>query len=315
MSTINVLEHGVIADGVTDDSQALKAVFANAAPYDTVVLPAGKTVLVAQIVTMTKPVHLTGGKIASTVSGPALWLRTGNIRITDISLVGAGADTFDGNAALIRANGTAAAPFKNLRFERVATSDSPSSCFRIEYAEDVQLIDVKAQNFAYMGIQLSSVNGAIVERSLVSDSTHKAGPNSYGISVSDSLNTLEARSRNVLIHGNTVRNLKDWVGIETHGGYNVQILSNTLIGCAAGIAIVTGASTRIAPPERGLIANNYVEWTGANLQRGGVRLFGKDDSVVASGVITGNTVVGYTEPVRAWSYDPAKTVLGQNVML
>ena len=54
--------------------------------------------------------------------------------------------------------------------------------------------------------------------------------------------------------------------------------------------------------------------TGANLQRGGVRLFGKDNSVVASGVITGNTVVGYTEPVRAWSYDPAKTVLGQNVM-
>lgn len=314
MTVYQATDHGVVADGTTDDTPALNALLDTTVNGDTVVLPANKTVCLKALVYVRKQITITGGRVTLQSSSPAFWVRTGGVRFTDIEFVGKGSATYDGAAVFIRANGATDAPYKNLRFERLKMAGSPAVCLKIEYAEDVKIVDCTALDFAYAGLLLVSVRDVTVRGCLIGDSTHTQ-PNSYGITVTDTLNTEAARSRDVLIDGNTVRNMRDWAGIDSHGGYNIRVVNNSLYGCAAGIDLVQGANTRVVPPQRGLIANNYVEWTGANSQRGGIRLFGKDNSVVASGVITGNTVVGYTEPVRAWSYDPAKTVLGQNVML
>lgn len=314
MTVYQAIDHGVIADGTTDDTPAMNTLLDTTANGDTVVLPANKTVCLKALVYVRKQITITGGRISLQSSSPAFWVRTGGVRFTDIEFVGQGSATFDAAAVFIRANGTLEAPYKNLRFERLRMTGSPAVCLKIEYAEDVRIVDCTALDFAYAGLLLVSVRNVTVRDSLIGDCTHKQS-NSYGITVTDTLNTEAARSRDVLIDGNTVRNMRDWAGIDSHGGYNIRVVNNQLFGCAAGIDLVQGDNTRLIPPQRGLIANNYVEWAGANAQRGGIRLFGKDSTVLASGVIANNTVVGYTQPVRAWSYDPTKTVLGQNVML
>ena len=310
--TVNASDY-VNADGVTDDGLLFKNLLASLPAGARVLMPDTR-MLVNQIVTVPKSVTLIGGDIRATHSGPALWIRSGGVSLEDITIEGNGTGTYDGNASLIRANGTLAAPFRDLRFHGLKLKGSQASGLRVEYAVGATLERVEVDGFVYMGIQFLSVTDGKIDRANIKNVNHNATiGNSYGISCSDDQNTDAARTRHVTISRSVVDGMKDWVGIETHGGYDIRVSDNTITNCASGIAMATGAASRSFGPERVNVMGNYIEFGDANVQRGGLRLQGRAGGPQASGIMKGNTMIGYTSPTIFTDYDAAKSDVTGNV--
>lgn len=310
--TVNASDY-VNADGVTDDGLLFKNLLASLPAGARVLMPDTR-MLVNQIVTVPKSVTLIGGNIRATHSGPALWIRSGGVSIEDMSVEGNGTGTYDGNASLIRANGTLATPFRDLRFHGLKLKGSQASGLRVEYAVGATLERVEVDGFVYMGIQFLSVTDGKIDRANIKNVNHNTGiGNSYGISCSDDQNTDAARTRHITISRSVVDGMKDWVGIETHGGYDIRVNDNTVTNCASGIAMATGEPSRIFAPERVNVFGNYIEYGNANVQRGGLRLQGRAGGPIASGIMRGNTVIGYTNPTIFTDYDAAKSDVTGNI--
>lgn len=310
--TVNASDY-VNADGVTDDGLLFKNLLASLPAGARVLMPDTR-MLVNQIVTVPKSVTLIGGDIRATHSGPALWVRSGSVSIEDMSVEGNGTGTYDGNVSLIRANGTLAAPFRDLRFHGLKLKGSQGSGLRVEYAVGATLERVEVDGFVYMGIQFLSVTDGKIDRANIKNVNHNATiGNSYGISCSDDQNTDAARTRHVTISRSVVDGMRDWVGIETHGGYDIRVSDNTVTNCASGIAMATGAISRSFGPERVNVMGNYIEFGNANVQRGGLRLQGRAGGPQASGIMKGNTMIGYTSPTIFADYDAAKSDVTGNI--
>lgn len=310
--TVNAGDY-VNADGVTDDGLLLKNLLASLPAGARVLMPDSR-MLINQIVTVPKSVKIIGGDIRATHSGPALWLRSSGISCEDLSVEGNGSGTYDGAVSLIRANGTLAAPFRDLRFHGLKLKGSQGSGLRVEYAVGATLERVEVDGFVYMGIQFLSITDGKIDRANIKNVNHNATiGNSYGISCSDDQNTDAARTRHVTISRSVVDGMRDWVGIETHGGYDIRVNDNTLTNCASGIAMATGATSRTFGPERVNVTGNYIEFGNANVQRGGLRLQGRAGGPQASGIMKGNTMIGYTSPTIFADYDAAKSDVTGNI--
>lgn len=212
--------------------------------------------------------------------------------------------------------GTQAAPLQNVKMINCKMVGSQSDCVRMDWVRDSIVSGCFLDDYLYAGIMLISVDNVTVAQNLVSNAVMKGSVvNVYGIATTDSLNTAAARSKNVRIIGNTVKNVP-WEGIDTHGGDGIIIVGNTVINCPRAIALVVGSETRVTSPINCIVEGNFVDRAGATYsgaEREGISVYGLSDQLADAHII-GNTIRGYSSAKAMYLEftDPLKTLVEGN---
>lgn len=176
-------------------------------------------------------------------------------------------------------------------FQNIAAvgSEIAINCYGADsnnYIKNIVIEDCEISNIGYDGIKMQFVSNFRIRRNNIKN-TFQAGvigysckdgvvsynkisdikdsvARSYGVAMtrveSDSLE-VNPRSSNVKIHHNTVENILEWEGIDTHGGDNIVIIDNTVLNCKNGIAIVSsdnGSQVQTFAPKNCVVAFNKV---------------------------------------------------------
>lgn len=87
--TVSVLDRGAVGDGKTDDTKALQAAFNAAAPGTTVLLPAGRTFVHSDVLTISSPgITVTGGGtlLATSEQRSSLTVAADSVMLSDVTL-------------------------------------------------------------------------------------------------------------------------------------------------------------------------------------------------------------------------------------
>ncbi len=221
--------------------------------------------------------------------------------------------TYDGTQKLIWVRGTRHAPLSNIRVHGCTLTRSLGDNVWLDWCTDSTVHHNHITRALYSGVMVVSGDRIDISHNHISDLGLSPGViNVYGIAATDVTNQLADRSRNITITANHVT-LVDWEGIDTHGGERVTVVGNIVSGCPRGIAFVTGNDTRQAVPSRCLATGNTVDSAGARRPaREGISLAGRS-GLGATGLISGNQVVGYSNPIWTYAWSPALSLVDGNV--
>lgn len=260
------------------------------------------------------PCQIVGGDFVVT-GGPAFVVTSSDVEFRNVSIEGGREtfdDTYDVTQKLIYAQGTQSAPLSNVQIVDCRLFNSRGDNVWLEWCTLSTVRDCVIQHFLYSGVMLLSADRVKVNDNVIEDAPLTDGVvNTYGIAISDNVNTLAGRSTNVQVTGNVVSQI-DWEGIDTHGGDVISIVGNTILGCPRGVALVTGNATRVVAPTRCLVVGNTID--GADARRpllAAIYLAGIA-GVSASGTIVGNQVLTYPTPFTTTYWARADTYLAHN---
>jgi len=263
-------------------------------------------------VDVTVPTRLVGGTF-HVFNGPGFVVTSSDVEFRRVTIRGGGIDLpYDQTQKLIHVFGTAAAPLSNVQIVDCRLTDSRGDNVWLEWCQRSTIRENVIEHFLYSGVMLLSVDRVQVSDNVIDDAPLTDGVvNTYGVAISDVVNTIAGRSTNVQVTGNVVSRI-DWEGIDTHGGDVVSIVDNIVLACPRGIALVTGNATRLVAPTRCLVVGNTID--GADARRPllyGIGLSGIA-GVSASGTVVGNQILTYTVPFQLdyWARD--LTYLAQN---
>lgn len=228
----------------------------------------------------------------------------------DVRWAGGG---YDANEKLIWVRGTRAVPVTGLRIHDCTVTHSLADSMWLEWCEDAHIHHNTIRQALYSGILVISGNRIDISHNLVTDVELPPGKsNVYGIACTDLSGDISDRSRNITITANHV-SLVDWEGIETHGGECITVVGNRVTGCPRGIAFITGNSTRTFVPSRCLATGNTIDAAGLRRPlREGISLSGLSGNG-ATGLISGNQVIGYTNPIWTNYWSPGLSLVDGNV--
>ena len=244
--------------------------------------------------TINKPLTITGpGTLLTTNSNAVLYITSNNVVVRGITISGPGTGgTRVDTSKLIHVEGSPSSRLEGIIIDGCTVIGAAHSAIYVEHVTNARVVNNYVRDSLYGGIMAFTWIGGVIANNIVENIVQKPPTvNTYGIALSDSLNTSAARSRNVAIVGNVVRDVPDWEGIDVHGAFNVSIVGNTVTGCRDGIVCVSGNESRIYSPEQVVIVGNVVNALGMSA-RAGIRLRGASTSQKGSGTISGNHVVG-----------------------
>ena len=123
----------------------------------------------------------------------------------------------------------------------------------------------------------------------VQDMGEDTTPQTYGISVTDRVNTVEGRASDVTVSNCLVKNVADWTALSTHGGERITFAHNRVIGCHRGIIYGAGDPTRVVTATDGLAIGNIVDGTGAGGSVG-MAVIGQSTGAASTAFKSGNLV-------------------------
>lgn len=310
---VNVADFGAIGNNTTDDTTALNNAIQATPSGGYLLIPKGMNCRTTSSVIVNKPINIIGGTITMGRNYKGIDIRSHDVYISGLKVVGPGTSAYENDSFGIFAEGTSTAPWRNITLQDVKTEGMSGDGIRLIWVIDSSINNALIKNTCYAGIMLLSCTNVKVIGGTVKGLVQRLpAVNSYGIAVSDLLNTLAARSSRILILGVTVEDVPAWEGIDNHGGDQVSVIGCTIINCGSAIAYVVGNETRLTSPERGLIANNVIERGNATASFPAIRLVGQATKR-ASGSLIGNRVSGYATPYEVYhTTDELCTLRGNN---
>ncbi|WP_159619883.1 right-handed parallel beta-helix repeat-containing protein [Arthrobacter zhaoguopingii] len=272
-------------------------------------------------VNVSKPCRIIGGRFTMPADASRYGFRisSGSVTLDGLDITGPGTAATLYNAAapstFVYALGTQAAPLRNVNVVNCTMRGSQADGVRLEWVSDSIVSENIVDDFLYAGVMLLSVDNVTVANNSVTNAVMKGSVvNVYGIAATDWPNTVAARSKNVRVIGNMVKNIP-WEGIECHGAERFQVIGNTVVNCPRAIALVVGNATRLTSPIDCLVQGNIVDRAGATYngnEREGISLYGLASNL-ADAHILGNTIRGYTaQPIVLSGYAPLKTLVQGN---
>ena len=269
-------------------------------------------------INVTVPVKIIGGHytVPEGAAYPAFTVTSSDVTFDRCRFTGATtAAAYAIDARFIYAYGTLAAYLSNVNVIDCKMTGSQTENIRFVCVREFTIRGNLMDDFLYAGFLGLSVENGTVSENIITDAVMKSPVvNVYGIALSDSVNTVAARSRNVRVIGNYVENVP-WEGIDTHGGDAIIIQGNHVISCVRGIALVVGNETRLTVPVNCVVSGNYVDkGTSAGTEREGISLFGLSGNL-GHATITGNIVKGYSTANAMYLsqyIDPLKTLVEGN---
>lgn len=257
-------------------------------------------------VVVNKPLTLefvSGSVLTTTTAINAVHVTSSDVTIRNITLVGTG----NGSAGVTKAlhlQGTVTAPLSNVHVINPHISLFNKDGIWLDFCTDFSVQNMNIHDMAYSGIIMISCTNGRITGGRIKNITRPTGfPQCYGIAMTrdSSLSLADSpRTENILVDGTTVENV-NWEGIETHGGRNLTVTNNTVLGCHIGIAFVScpdESGTDTYAPVGMICTNNYVDSRVSDGSKSnGIQLVGAGvlGGVIeyGSGVIANNIIVGY----------------------
>jgi hypothetical protein len=277
-----------------------------------VICDTGTTIDLTGGVAVDRPVRVVGGSFTC-ASGPGFLISSSDVEVAGSRFTGAGVSgTVDMTQKLIYALGTKEVPLERVSIHDCVMNGSLANNIWAEWCVDSKVVGNIIEHYLYSGVMVVSGDNVLVNSNVITDAPLSPGvSNVYGVAATDMTNVVEDRSKNITISGNTVK-FVDWEGIDTHGGQDLTITGNTVVGCSRGIALVVGNSSRLAVPMNITVCGNTVDATGQRqTAREGICLFGAS-GLPASATITGNTILGTSTPLSVNFWERAKSFIGNN---
>ena len=257
---------GAYGDGVENDTKALQI----AALYPHVI--ANKTYMMDEPVTMMDGQTIEGeGLILDRVPAsetayeyPACFDMTSvsGCKIRGLSFEGQGA--VDGaivNHSVIKADAASEILIENVSMENI----NAGMCFRIINGSDgVTIRNCSVIHYSFTGIALHGVTNCIVENNRLEELENYTLANTYPIVLSGAETTANPPvSKHILCKGNYIKNSRAWwEGIDAHGGEDLKIIDNTIIGCMMSITATPTPSANM--PMKDLIISGNICENGSN---------------------------------------------------
>lgn len=259
------------------------------------------------------PTWLRGGNFVCPTS-PLLEIGCSDVTVERVSAAGPADGVLDVGQKLITAMGTSTAPLSNVVVDRCKLTGSRGINVWLEWCVDSAASGCTISDFLDSGVTVISGDRVDVSHNTIRDGRVGPGGTSvYGVAVTDLLNTADSRSRYCTVTGNRVH-LIDWEGIDTHGGLGITMTGNVITATRRSIALVTGGTGRITPPQQCTVSGNTIDSTGCRTTADiGIFLAGIP-TAGASATITGNTIVGYDtqSPISVLNWDRTNTLIGNN---
>jgi len=256
--------------------------------------------------TVSKPMTITGPGVLDLVSTTnwALFITSSNVTIRGLRIDGTGRT--DGitapYAGLIKAQGTSSAILDNVVIEDCYLTNSKFTAIELEWVRYGRVANNAIKTHTYGGIMLFSVRACAVVGNVIEEIYGYS--NGYGIAVSDYVNATWARSEDVSIVGNTIIDVRDWEGIDTHGGIRISIVGNVLRKCKDGIALIAGNPDRVTGPEDITVVGNVLDRSIATSGGSGIRVTGGTAAAKRITVV-GNQVTGYAQQIQYGTIEAA----------
>lgn len=334
---INVKDFGAAGDGSADDTAEVQAAIDGAPTDSTVLFPAG-TYKISAALTVSKPLHFlsTEGATIRQVSAASGIYATGAgpIEVRGLRFNGRqyAAREGWGKAAIAVDGASATSPFVGVTIEDCQFSTWGEDAIYAEFANNLSIRNNFIEKIYYAGMYMLSVDGGVISGNTVD--TVIGTPNAYGIAVSrDGDHPQDPRSRNITIQGNTVRNVPNWEGIDTHAGENLVISGNTVESSRIGIAVGPSPgdyrpATANMAPLNVTVDNNLIDYTATNgAGLAAIRFTGAESSggagtfsELATGSVTNNSIKRHGNAVNSsegaiLAYDTQSLTVTGNVLL
>lgn len=284
---------GVRCDGISDDSASLQSAF-EAAAGKQLTLPSG-VCRVSRELTISQAVNVVGAGRGVTIiqagsigSGNAiLKVIADNFAVRDLTLRGPSVAKYVGEEYGLRLFGTPGSPRTNARVTNVEVHDIGAYGIAAEYYHKVTVSGSYVHDVGYGGIVSFSANDFVVRENVIKNILPGTVGNAYGIFASSRKG--EANPARFVFESNTVDNVPNWEGIDTHGGVDGVIANNVITNCAIGINVSPSVSG--IAPHRVSVTGNVIKRGSAPRLHRGIGSGGFSDTELATAlVVKGNTV-------------------------
>lgn len=207
----------------------------------------------------------------------------------------------------IRVMGASGGRLTDFTCENVQMQTFGHSALWIQYVDNFRVEGCRMRYLQRSGILGLSVTNGLIYSNHIRDMILTApNTNHYPIAVTrDKLLSISVspRSENIVISDNLVENTV-WEGIETHGGKDITITGNVVRNSLIGIAAVPSTNEldvdTYAPLNITIVGNTVDSRVTTGTKQAGIKVVGPTNSPpdggsaeFATGVITGNTVIGH----------------------
>lgn len=302
--TVNALDYRPLASTGNKDSAWIQNAV-NSVPDNTLLtFPRDMTFTLDVPVNINRAIDIQGGNFNA--SAVAFNITSSNVSLDRMTFTGPGIDAvYISKSATINVKGTAAAYLENVHINGCKITGIRDTGIQLEFVKDFTVTRNKIKTFKYAGIMLLSAEDGEASYNIVSDAYQPANlTNSYGIAVSDLINTVANRSRNVTVMFNQISNIPLWEGLDTHGGDNIVFAFNTVTECKNGIVITVGNNDRVTAPINCRVLANKVSapeltktTTTTGVALGGSNPGNPNHPLYTDAIVTMNTLGGVTIPV------------------
>jgi hypothetical protein len=255
--------------------------------------------------TITRAMTVQGGSV--TASASALLVAASNVTISGMTLRGPGG-AGSSNYAIQVSGPTDGAYLSNITLTGNTISDWDGDGVLARFVDGFTFSGNVISNISYAGIEGYSVRNGRITGNTIRNVTGTG--NAYGIALTRGYGgglAQNPRSSDVEVSGNTIEDVPNWEGLDTHAGQRIRFVNNTIRRCRNPIMV--GAS-RDASGGPGIFAPLDVTVSGNVITDGDVS--GRDVGIyflganagsgvpgswneLATGVISGNTITGYGE--------------------
>ncbi len=272
---VSVDDYGAKGDGSTNDRVAIqKAIDAGTAAGVAVRFTAGKTYVADAVLSVTGPATISGYGATLRATGgstptpdyldrSAIRTYGSQVSIEGLTIVGNGGQTYTGGMRGINSNGTPEEPCVDCHVRDVTIREMGDIAICTEWWTDSTISGCVLTELGYAGVIVMSPDRMSIDRVVVENVHQDTTPQTYGISVTDRVNTVEGRATDVTVSNCLVRNVAKWTGISTHGGNRINFAHNRVIGCHRGIVYGAGNPTREVTATDGIVIGNLIDGAGA----------------------------------------------------
>lgn len=308
VATVSPAGYGAVGDNSADDTVALQAAINAGATLGLRVDLRGLTYRTTDQVNVPSAAIVANGTIHCTGSAKKILNVTGNnTQFLDLEIVGRhSVATASTNEFGIYATGASAPdPILGITLRNVGVRNVGMYGVQLRYVTGFSIKDCHFWDLGYAGVStLSAIQGEI-KNNRIHDILAGFSGNGYGIALSRNEVTslvTDPRSSHIEVTGNYVANVP-WEGIDTHGGSNLIISSNSVLHCTVGIAIVgaDGAgNVTLYGAQNVEVSRNIIDSQVTNGSLGiGISIAGapggdiSSSAEAATGIVSNNIVKGH----------------------